>query len=86
MANALIEKLRSLPDSQLFEVITSRDQLSSLQYKLGINMKCDTENSSEQLIVEIIGDALKSAIADGLNRLDVIAFYHVMVEALDCCG
>ena len=86
MANALIEKLRSLPDNQLFEVIASRDQLSSLQYKLGIKMRCDTENSSEQLIIEIISDSLKSAIAEGLNRLDVIAFYHVMVDALDCCG
>lgn len=86
MANALIEKLRSLPDSQVFEVVASRDLFSSLQYKLGTKTKCDTENSSEQLIVEIISDVLKTAIADGLNRFDVIAFYHVMVEALDCCG
>ena len=86
MADALIEKLRSLPDSQLFEGIASRDLLSSLQYKLGIKTTSDTENLSEQLIVEVISDALKSAIADGLNKFDVVAFYHVMVEVLDCCG
>ena len=85
MANALIEKLRSLPDSQLFEGIASRDLLSNLQYKLGIKTTCDTK-ICEQLIVEIISDALKSAITNGLNRLDVVAFYHVMVEELDCCG
>ena len=86
MADALIEKLRSLPDSQLFEAMASRDLLNSLKYKLYISTTPEAECSSEQLIVEIISDALTDVITDGLSRMDAVVFYHVMVEALDCCG
>ena len=86
MSGTLIEKLRSLPEAQLFEAIASRDLLSSLQCRLCIQAARDTEYSREQLIVEIISDTLKSAVTEGLNRVDVVAFYHVMVEALECCG
>lgn len=86
MADVLIGKLKSLPDSQLFEAIASRDLLNSLQCKLCINIVPEAECSSEQLIVEMVSNALTDAITDGLSRLDVVVFYHVMVEALDCCG
>lgn len=86
MADALIEKLRSLSDSQLLKVIASRDLVTSLRYKLCVETTPEVEYSSEQLIVEIVGDALNGAISDGLSQSDVIVFYHVMVEALDCCG
>lgn len=86
MMDVLIEKLRSLPDSKLFEAIASRNLLNSLNYNLSINPTPEREYSPEHFIVEIITDALSGAIADGLNRLDVITFYYVMVEALDCCG
>ena len=86
MAVRLIEKLRSLSDCQLFEVITSRDLSTSLQSKLCINATPEVDYPPEQLVSEIISDALNSVISDGFSRLDVVAFYHVMVEALDCCG
>lgn len=86
MTNTLIEKLRALPDSQLLEAIASRDVLTILSCKLRIDVSHGGEYSPEQLIVEIISDVLNNVIADGLNRLDVILFYHVMVEALDNCG
>lgn len=84
MASILVEKLKTLPDSKLFEAIASRDLLNNLLNKLCIDAV--PEYSPEQLFVEIISDALSSAIADGLSQLDVVTFYHVMVEALDCCG
>ena len=86
MAVTIIEKLRSLLDSQLFEVITSRDLSTSLQCKLCIDATPGVDYAPEQLVVEIISDALNGVISDGFSRLDVIAFYHVIVEALDCCG
>ena len=86
MSDTLIEKLRSLPDAQLFEAIASRDLLSSLRCRLCIQSTRDTEYLPEQLVVEITSEALKSAVMEGLPRLDVIAFYHLMVEALECCG
>lgn len=86
MANALIEKLRSLSDDQVFEAIASRHLLNNLNSKFSINSTSEAGYSSEQLIVEIISEALDVTISDGLSRLDVATFYHVMVEALDCCG
>ena len=86
MAVTLIDKLRSLTDCQLFEVITSRDLSTSLQSKLCIKATPEVDYLPENLVTEIISDALSSVISDGFSRLDVIAFYHVMVEALDCCG